>query len=84
VSAPAPYPWRSDRDKDADALGLLTAALADDEAGAVFLLSGLDREQLVQLVGVIAMWAVWALEHAVDGPAEHLRVAALRIAEGGE
>jgi hypothetical protein len=84
VSAPAPDPWRSDRDKDADALGLLTAALADDEAGAVFLLSGLDREQLVQLVGVIAMWAVWALEHAVDDPAEHLRVAALRIAEGGE
>jgi hypothetical protein len=36
---------------------------------------------LVELVGVIAMWAVWGLEHAVEDVGEHLRVAALRIAE---
>lgn len=63
---------------------MLTAALADDEAGAAYVLEALDREQLIQLAGVFAIWFVWAIEQIVDDPAEHLRRAALQIAEEGE
>jgi hypothetical protein len=84
VSDPTPYPWHNERDKDADALALLTAALFDDESAAVLILMSLDRQQLVELIGTVAVWAVWALEEAVPDVAEHLRRAALAIAEGGE
>jgi hypothetical protein len=80
--APAPYPSRESRDRDADVLGVLACALTRNSDGAVSILSSLDDEQTTSLCWCLARGHATELALDFADPAGHLQRLALVLARG--
>jgi hypothetical protein len=72
---PEPYRWRNSRDRDADVLGVVSAALLGDYEAAVSILESLSREDLVSLTWCISCWYAGSLAQSndYDDPLEMVR-----------
>jgi hypothetical protein len=81
---PEKYPWKEPRDREVDALALLTCAALDppDYDTAVDLIESLDDAQRVSMIWVLARWYSCALAQRVEDPLAELRDIGLILAKG--
>ena len=79
VREPEPYEWRTSRDRDADVIAVLAAALTSDYHGAVSVLQSLDREALTSLLWCLSCWFAGSLCERGDDPVADVQRLALLI-----
>jgi hypothetical protein len=77
-----PYQWVTVADKEADVIGVLSAALTGDFDGAVAILSSLDAEQTTALVWSLSRWFVGELAQSFENPAVELQRLARVVGRG--
>jgi hypothetical protein len=76
---PGDYRWRGNRDREADATGLITAALCGDTRASGAILGSLERPELIALCWTLGAWyAELARREMVVDPLTKLREVALQ------
>jgi hypothetical protein len=72
--------WHSHADLDADVVGLLSCALADDPSLSTEIFKRLDRASLVALCWTCAAWGAHFLRHMSPDPVNELQGMAVKVA----
>ena len=76
---PGDYRWRGNRDREADATGLITAALCGDTKASGAILGSLERPELIALCWTLGAWyAELARREMLADPLTKLREVALQ------
>jgi hypothetical protein len=86
VSAPEPYVWFTKRDRDADVMAAVVAALCNDYEAAAGVFESLNRRHLTELAWCLAGWYAAALRRNVSDPLATLQEFAIArdLKEGDE